>query len=477
MTAAARTAIDDAIPAFKEAVGDGGWTTDQDEIAPHVVEDRGLYRGVTPLLLKPSSTEQLARIVGLCHEKGIAIVPQAGNTSLCGGSTPHDDGSEVIVSVARMNRIREIDAVNYTMTAEAGCILANLQDAADEADRFFPLSLAAEGTCQIGGNLSTNAGGINVLRYGNARELVLGLEVVLPNGEVWNGLRSLRKDNTGYDLKQLFLGAEGTLGIITAAVLKLFPKPRDIQTAFVAVPDPEAALELLARARAGSGDTLSCFELIPRIAIDFALRHIPGVQDPLSEPHPWYVLMELSSSAEGEALRDTLEGLFEGWFEQGLVLDATLAASGAQRQQLWHIRESLPEAQKPEGGSIKHDVSVPVSRVAEFIARGTEATEKAIPGSRVMAFGHAGDGNIHFNVSQPEGADRARFLGEWKRLNRIIHDIVADMDGSFSAEHGVGRLKLDDVERYKSPIEINLMRSLKQAIDPKGIMNPGKVVP
>jgi FAD/FMN-containing dehydrogenase len=428
------------------------------------------------MVVRPASTQEVAEVVKICAAAGIGIVPQSGNTGLVGGGIPHDHGEEIVLSLGRMNRVRAIDPLNYTITVEAGCILASVQKAAADADRLFPLSLGAEGTCQIGGNLSTNAGGIAVLRYGMARDLVLGLEVVLPDGRIWNGLRGLRKDNTGYDLKQLFVGAEGTLGIITAAVLKLFPRPGAVETGFVAVPDPAAAIELLARVRAGTGDAVTAFELISRPALDMVLRHIPGTSDPLGTPSPWYVLLEASSGASGGGLRAALEQVLADAAEAGLVQDATLAASSEQAKALWRLRETITEAQKPEGGSIKHDVSVPVSKVPEFIARASAAVEAALPGIRVVAFGHAGDGNIHFNLSQPIGADRAAYLARWEEFNRIVHDIVAELQGSISAEHGIGRLKREELKHYKSPLEIELMRTLKRALDPKGIMNPDKVV-
>jgi FAD/FMN-containing dehydrogenase len=466
-----------AIERIKALVGPRGFFETPSDMAPYLVEERGLYRGQSPLVVRPASTAEVAGVVKICAEAGLAIVPQGGNTGLTGAGVPHDQGGEIVVSLSRMNRIREVDALNYAITVEAGVILANVQKAAHEADRLFPLSLAAEGTCQVGGNLSTNAGGIQVLRYGMARDLVLGLEVVLPNGQVWDGLRALRKDNTGYDLKQLFIGAEGTLGIITAAVLKLYSRPKSVETGFLAVRDPAAAIELLSRAREGSGDAVTAFELMSRRTLEMVLAHMPGTTNPLSEAHDWYVLLELSAGDSGGGLRGALESLLEKALEDGLILDAALAASTEQARAMWRLRETVNEAQKPEGGSIKHDVSVPVSRVPDFIAQATAAVEAALPGIRVVAFGHVGDGNIHYNLSQPVGADRSAYLARWHEFNRIVHDIVTAMNGSISAEHGIGRLKRDELAHYRSPIEIGLMRTLKQAIDPKGIMNPGKVVP
>lgn len=454
-------------------VGPGNVLTGPD-MAPYLGEERDLFRGSALAILRPGSTEEVANVVRRCAFERIAIVPQGGNTGLCGGAVP--SGNAVVISTERLNRIRAIDPVNFTLTAEAGCILEAIQAAAEEADCLFPLSLGAEGSCRIGGNLSTNAGGINVLRYGNARDLVLGLEVVLADGRIWNGLRALKKDNTGYDLKHLFIGAEGTLGIVTAAILKLFPRPREIATAFIALNEPKAALEILSRARQASGDAVTACELVPRFGLELGLTHTTDVRDPFAAPHPWYLLLELSSSRPG-GLREALEAVLADTLETGLVIDAVLAESGDQRKALWRIRETIPRAQKKEGGSIKHDVSVPVSRVPEFLAQATKAVEEALPGLRVCAFGHLGDGNIHFNLTQPKGADKQEFLAEWERMNRVVHDIVSAMDGSISAEHGIGRLKVAEMARYKSDVELDLMRRVKAALDPDAIMNPGKVLP
>ena len=461
---------------LRGVLGAEGVIDDPDRLAPHLIDERGKYRGEAAAMARPASTAEVAAVVAFCAERGIAMVPQGGNTSMCGASVPHEHGREILVSLSRMNRIRAIDPANDTMTAEAGCILAHLQEAAAEAGRMLPLSLAAEGSCEIGGNVSTNAGGVNVLRHGMTRSQVLGLEVVLPDGAVWDGLRALRKDNTGYDLKQLFIGAEGTLGIVTAAVLKLEPTPRATATAWAAVPDPEAALALLALAREASGGALCAFEFESRRCVDFVLRNIPAVRDPFDGRHDWFVLVEMASPAADTPLRAAMEGFLEGALERGLVLDAAVAASEAQARNLWALREHVSEAQKPEGGSIKHDVSVPVSRVPEFLRRADAAVEAAIPGARPVAFGHMGDGNVHYNVTQPEGADREAFLAQWERLNEVVHDLVVDMDGSFSAEHGIGRLKRDALAQYRSPVELGLMRRIKQALDPHGLMNPGKVV-
>jgi D-lactate dehydrogenase (cytochrome) len=460
-------------PDFTAIIGAANVLTGADMEA-YLREERGLYHGSALAVVRPGSTAEVAAVVTACAQAGIAIVPQGGNTGLCGGGVPQ--GRSVVISTERLTRIRALDPVNFTLTAEAGCVLATLQAAAEEQDCLFPLSLGAEGSCRIGGNISTNAGGVNVLRYGNTRELVLGLEVVLPDGRVWNGLRSLRKDNTGYDLKHLFIGAEGTLGIVTACVLKLFPRPREVATAMVALPEPKAALDILAAARAASGDAVTACELIPRIGIDLCLAHVTGARDPFAARAPWVLLLELSSSRPG-GLREALEGVLERAIEDGHALDAVLAESGEQRKSFWRIREGIPEAQKKEGGSIKHDVAVATSRVPEMLERCTAAVESALPGVRVVAFGHLGDGNIHFNLTQPAGADKQAFLDQWARMNKLVHDIVSDMGGSVSAEHGIGQLKIAEMARYKSEVELDLMQRVKAALDPHGIMNPGKVLP
>jgi FAD/FMN-containing dehydrogenase len=453
---------------LKAAAGPGGSSDDPDELAPHLVEWRNRYRGQTPLLLRPSNADQVAALVAICAEAEVAIVPQGGNTGLMGGQIPRP--GEVLLSLERMNRVRAVDAVDNTMTVEAGCTLAAAQQAAAGAGRLFPLSLAAEGTCQIGGNLSTNAGGVHVLRYGNARELVLGLEVVTPDGTLWNGLRALRKDNTGYDLKQLFLGAEGTLGIITAAVVKLYPQHRHVQTIFAAVPSPTAAVQLLSHVRGASDDGVLAFELLPRFGLEIVTRHVPATHDPLGAPSPWYVLFDLTVAPAAA------EAVLGGALEAGLVSDAVLAASSAQAAALWKLRESLSEAQKPEGASIKHDVSVPVSRIPALVDQVNAAVARLVPGIRPCPFGHVGDGNLHFNLSQPVGMERAAFMAREDVIHEAVHDIVAALGGSISAEHGIGVAKREEIRRYKSPVEIALMRRIKEALDPKGIMNPGKGV-
>ena len=466
----------DVLDRLKALVGPKGFIADRSEMAPYLSEWRELYHGRSPLVLRPATTAEVASVVGLCRETGTKLVPQGGNTGMCGGAVPFEAGDEVVLSLGRLNRIRAIDPLNDTLTVEAGCVLEAVQRAADDADRYFPLRIGSQGSCQIGGNLSTNAGGTAVLRYGNTRELVLGLEVVLADGRVWDGLRGLRKDNTGYDLKQLFIGAEGTLGVITAAVLKLYPKPRDVQTAFAAVPDVAAAVRLLEIARRESGDQVTAFELLPRICLDIVARHIPGAVDPIAKPHPWYVLVELSSGRVGGALRETLEDVLGQGLEAGLVLDAAVADSTAQAAGLWKIRDSLSEAEKREGASIKHDISVPISRIDEFIATADAALARTVPGFRSIAFGHIGDGNVHYNPMQPVGTDRQAFLASWNEVNTVVHDIVAGFDGSISAEHGLGRLKRDEITRYKSDVELDLMRALKRQLDPTGILNPGKVI-
>jgi FAD/FMN-containing dehydrogenase len=468
--------IDRALAEIKRILGPKGIIADARDMAPYLVEERGLYHGAARLVARPGSTEEVAAVVRCCAAAHLPIVPQGGNTGLVGAAVPPEDGSAVLLSLGRMNRVRAIDPVDFTVTVEAGAVLADVQRAAEDVDRLFPLSLGAEGSCQIGGNLSTNAGGIAVLRYGNMRELTLGLEVVLPDGRVWDGLRALRKDNTGYDLKHLFIGGEGTLGIITAATLKLFPRPRAVETAFLGLKRVEDAMALFARARKASGDQLTAFELIPRLGLEMAMRHAPGVGDPLAAAARWYVLLQVSSSQAEGGLRPALESFLAEAMSDQLVQDGTIADSGKQANALWRIREGMVEAQKHEGGSIKHDVSVPVSKVAAFVVEATAAVEARLPGIRPLAFGHVGDGNIHFNLSQPKGAETAVFLARWAEFNHIVHDIVQRFGGSISAEHGIGRLKREELPHYKSAIELELMRRVKQALDPDGLMNPGKVI-
>jgi len=464
--------MSDAISRLKEAAGPKGWSEDASEIAPHLVEWRSKYRGHSALLLKPQTTAQVSAILAICNETKTPVVPQGGNTGLAGGQIPLN--GEILLSLERMNKIRNVDADGASLIAEAGVVLANVQAAADAAGKYFPLSLAAEGSATIGGNLSTNAGGVNVLRYGSARDLVLGLEVVLADGRVLDLLRSLRKDNTGYDLKQLFIGAEGTLGVITAAALKLFPKPKSRVTTFIALPSLEAAIALLNRLQDETGGQVSAFELIPRIGLEFVLKHIPQTSDPLRAPSPWYVLMEATSAAT--SLKGAVENTIARAIDAGQATDAVFAASDAQAAALWRLRESLSEAQKHEGASIKHDVSVPVRAIPELLKKGIAAVEKITPGARPVPFGHIGDGNIHFNFSVAKGGDNDAFLAKWNEVSRAVHDIVHTLGGSISAEHGLGVMKRDEILRYKSPAEIELMRTLKRTLDPNNILNPGKVV-
>src|SRR5262245_618699 len=458
---------------FAAIVGERYAITDPVEIAPYVSEERGLYHGSLPLVLRPGSIAEVSAILKLASETGTPIVPQGGNTGLVGGQTPHH--GEVLLSLRRLDRIREVDPTSNTMTCEAGVVLIKAQEAAASAGRLFPLSLGAEGSCTIGGNLSTNAGGTGALAYGVARELVLGLEVVLADGRVLNSLRKLKKDNTGYDLRHLFIGAEGTLGVITAAVLKLFPRPRAVETAFIGVRTPAAALALLNLAEERAGGMVTGFELIPRIAVEFAVKHAPGCRDPLAAKHAWYILLELSSQAR-EGLRATMEDLLMTAAERRLLEDATIAENLEQTKSFWLLRHHIADTQKYEGGSIKHDVSVPVNAVPDFIAEATAAVEAMIPGCRPVPFGHLGDGNIHYNVSQPLGADRAAFIARWDEVNDAVFAIVARHGGSISAEHGIGVMKRDLLPAVKDPVAYDLMRTLKRTLDPKGILNPGKVL-
>jgi D-lactate dehydrogenase (cytochrome) len=457
---------------FAAIVGDKYAVTDPHEVAPYLVEERGLYQGRSPLVLRPGSTAEVSAICKLATETKTALVPQGGNTGLVGGQTPHH--GEVVVSLRRLDKIRSVDTQSNAMTLEAGVILANAQQAAANAERLFPLSLGSEGSCTIGGNLSSNAGGIAALAYGVARDLVLGLEVVLADGRIMHGLSSLKKDNTGYDLRDLFVGAEGTLGIITAATLKMFPKPRSVETAFAAIDSPADALKLLDISRNTAAGSLTSFELLPQIAIDFAVKHGPSVRAPMAGPHPWYVLMEISSSRDDA--RDTIEAALEKGMEDGIVHDAVIAANLDQRAAFWKLREIVSPAQKPEGGSIKHDISVPVAAVPDFLIEADAAVTKLIPGARPFAFGHLGDGNIHYNVSQPVGADMAGFLARWHDVNDVVHGIVAKHGGSISAEHGIGVLKRDELPHVKDPVALAIMRSIKANLDPLNIMNPGKVL-
>jgi FAD/FMN-containing dehydrogenase len=453
-------------------VGPKGLTSDAEILAPLLKDWTGYYKGETALMVSPASTEEVAAVVKACARVGVGIVPQGGNTGLVGAQLPH---GEILLSLKRMNRVRQVDAMDYTITVEAGCVLADVQKAALAADRFFPLSLGAEGSCVIGGNISTNAGGINVIRYGNTRELVLGLEVVLPDGQVWEGLRRLRKDNTGYALKHLFVGAEGTLGIVTAATLRLFPRPVEQATAFAALRDLDAAIELLSILRSGSGDSISSYELIPRMGLEIGAEFGASV-DPLAEKHDWYALIEYSGTVADGSTRPKLEATLAVALEQGVIVDATIAESLGQSAQLWKIREAMVEFQYKIGASIKHDVSVPVSRVPEFIRRANKALAEAVPGIRPLAFGHVGDGNVHYNLTQPKGMERAAYVALTDQVHRVVYDTCAALDGSFSAEHGVGAIKREELARYRPKVELELMRAVKKALDPQNRMNPGKVL-
>jgi FAD/FMN-containing dehydrogenase len=424
----------------------------------------------------PRSVEQISRLLGWCNEQRIGVVPQGGNTGYCGGATPDESGEEIVLSLQRLARIRSLDALNYSLLAEAGCTLQAVQTAAADAARCFPLSLGSEGSCQIGGNLSTNAGGTSVLRYGMMRDLVLGLEVVLADGRILPCAQALRKDNTGYDVKALFLGAEGTLGVITAANLKLFPQIRATATALVAVPDIQSAVALLSELRAASGERVSSFELLPRIAVELTVRHSEGVVDPLERAHPWYALCELSSSQDDEALSAVLERVLAEALDRGLILDAAIVQNERERMQLWGLRENIPEAQRRDGASLKHDISLPITVLPQFVERAGAWLRVNIPEGRLIAYGHLGDGNLHFNLNQAPGVDRALFLAREPAVKRAMHDLVHDCGGSFSAEHGIGKLKVGELERYAPPVELDLMRTIKRSLDPRGILNPGKVL-
>ena len=464
-----------ALARMVDIVGPAHTIADPERQLPYVHELRGLYHGNAALVLRPGSTAEVAQIIALANEARIAIVPQGGNTGLVGGQTPSPDGTEVVLSLARLNRVRSIDAAGGAMIVEAGVTLADAQAAAEHAGKLFPLSLPSEGSCQIGGVLATNAGGTAVLAYGNARALTLGLEVVTASGEVWDGLRTLKKDNTGYDLRDLFVGSEGTLGVITAAALKLFPRPADTTVALAALPSLQAVAALFQLAEARGTGSLTAFEFMSRFTLELVTRHIPNARFPLRDASPWYVLLELSSFVEdsGEA---AMQRLLTEASENGTVSDAVIAGSLAQAQALWRLRESASEAQRPEGGSIKHDVSVPMARVPEFIALAGAAVEHVCPGARPVIFGHFGDGNVHYNVTQPPGMDKTAYLALWGEMSRAVHDVVASLGGSISAEHGIGQMKRDELVRFKSPLELALMRKIKAALDPNGILNPGKLL-
>jgi FAD/FMN-containing dehydrogenase len=458
----------DVISRLKAVLGEGGWSQDPERLAPKLVEWRGRWTGATPLLALPKTTAEVSAVVGVCAEAGVAITPQGGNTGLVSGQIPQ---GEVLLSTERLRAIRDIDAFDDVIVVEAGVTLAAVHEAAEAQRRRFPLSLASEGSATVGGLVSTNAGGTAVLRYGTMRELVLGIEAVLPSGEVWNGLKRLRKDNTGYDLKQLLIGAEGTLGVVTAASLKLFPILPSRAVAMCAVPSPADAIQLLARAKEQTGGQVEAFELMSRLGVAFALKNIPGLREPLAQPHPWYVLIETASGEPGAA-EAGLERVLTSALESGLVLDAAVAQTDAQAKALWAIRENQSGGQRPEGAAWKHDVSVPVSRIAQFIETATAAVERFAPGVRVVAFGHVGDGNVHYDVLRAEGAEDGPHNALRDEGSRIVHDIVASMDGSISAEHGLGAMKTAEALRYKSPVEVAALRAIRAALDPGRIMNP-----
>jgi FAD/FMN-containing dehydrogenase len=463
------------VSSLKTIVGEAHVLTEDADVAPYVTDWRDAFHGRARAVVRPGTTSEVAGVVRCCAEHRAPIVPQGGNTSLCGGATPHANGSEIVLSLARLARVRAVDTANATLTVEAGVPLVRVQQAADEAGLFFPLSLAAEGSCTIGGNLSTNAGGTAVLRFGNARDLVIGLEVVLADGRIWEGLKGLRKDNTGYDLKQLFIGSEGTLGIITAAVLKLFPKPRVSATAFAAMADVDSAVALLAALKQALGDRLTGFELISRRCVDITRAVFPAFADPLPG-HPWYALIQADDPAETSPLAAQLEAALATAVENGGARDATIAQSAAQSDALWTLREHIPEAQRREGHNIKHDVSLAVSRIPAFLREAEARLDAALPGVRYLIFGHLGDGNLHYNLSPPPGVALDVFRRESARANRIVYDLVSEMGGSFSAEHGIGQLKRDELTRYKAGVEIELMQRIKRALDPGSLLNPGKVV-
>lgn len=468
--------MNDFLEQCRAVAGPAHVLTEAADKAPYLTDWRQRFTGKALAVVRPGSTEEVAAIVRLCNQFRVPIVPQGGNTGLVLGSVPDESGTAIVLVLTRLNRIRAIDPLNNTMTVDAGCILQNVQQAAEEAGRLFPLSLAAEGSCTIGGNLAANAGGTAVLRYGNARELCLGLEVVTPQGDIWNGLRGLRKDNTGYDLRDLYIGSEGTLGIITAAVLKLFPQPHTRLTALFALEGPEQALALLSLAQARCGATLTGFELMSGFCLQLVTQHFPEARLPLADPHPYYVLMEISDHEAAEHAEAAVEELVEAAVEEEILADAILATSLAQSKALWDLREHIPLAQAEEGLNIKHDISVPISDIGHFIQSTDALLQQQFPGSRMVTFGHLGDGNLHYNVSAPEKVAPAEFILQQDAINRVVHDQVHQFSGSISAEHGLGALKNEEIKHYKSPVELQLMHAIKQALDPSNLMNPGKVV-
>ncbi len=460
------------LESLKVIVGPRGWKTDAHDLEPYLTEWRGVFVGRTPMVVAPATTDEVAAVVRACSDAGVGIVPQGGNTGLCAGAVPDESGEQIVLSLERLNRIRELDALNYSIEVEVGCLLATIQAAANDGGLYFPLSLAAEGSCQIGGNLATNAGGLNVIRYGTARALVLGLEVVLADGSVLSSMRSLRKDTAGYDLKQLFIGCEGTLGIITAAALKLFPAPGELTTALIALRESGDAVRLLAKLRTTLADRIEAFELVSGPIFELVERHIPGAKLPFSDQHPWYVLMQVATNGEQEVLENAL--LTEP--EAELIVDAVIAKNSAEANQLWHLRHSIAEAERQHGKGLKHDISVPVSKMQEFLVRGDALLADMMPDAELLAFGHVGDGNLHYNVQLPSGLTQEQWDEAGERITVAVYDLVATLGGSFSAEHGVGRLKKRYLERYRGGVELELMRRLKSTLDPQNILNPGKVI-
>jgi FAD/FMN-containing dehydrogenase len=464
------------IESLKGLLGPGGWLDAAPDRAPFETDFRRLHHGATPLVALPDSTAAVAALVAFCARERIAIVPQGGNTGYCGGATPRPSGNEILLSTRRLRKIRSVDAKNDSLTAEAGCVLAELQSAAADVNRLLPMSLGSEGSATLGGIVSTNAGGTAVMRYGMMRALVLGLEVVLPDGRVLGQLSALRKDNTGYDVKQLFVGAEGTLGIVTAATLRLFPRPAATATALAGLASPADALALLARLRETLGDTVTTFELIPRIALEFVCRHVPGARDPFGAPEAWYVLAEATLAAADAGFGERFASAVARAIDDGIARDAVIASSGAERAAFWRLRETIPEAQGREGASLKHDISVEPAKIPAFIEAGRALLERLAPGARLVAYGHLGDGNLHYNLSEPVGGDGGRLAARSDEIRRAVHDLVAAFGGSISAEHGIGQSKVGELERYEDPAALGLMRAIKHAIDPDGIMNPGKVL-
>ncbi|MFG3601941.1 FAD-binding oxidoreductase [Micromonospora chersina] len=467
----------DLVGQLGQIVGPAGLITDPGVMAGYLTDWRNAYSGTAAAVVRPGDTGQVAAVVALCRDAGVAVVPQGGNTGLCGGAVPDSSGRQLVLSLTRMRRIRDLDVANQTITVEAGAVLQSVREAAAAAGCLFPLSLGAEASCTIGGNLATNAGGTGVLRYGTMRDLTLGLEVVLPDGRIWNGLRGLRKDNTGYDLKQLFIGAEGTLGVITAAVLKLFPAVRRRATAWVALPGPQAAVDLIGILREIAGDRLTGFEIMSRQSVEFVLRHSPGARDPFGDHHPWYALVELSDTLPHAGLDEVIETTLGEAFDRGAVRDAVIASGPAQATALWALREGISEAQNHEGPSLKHDVTVPVSRIPAFVDRTDRALREAVPGIRIVTYGHVGDGNLHYNLSKPVGSEDEEFVARADALARLVYDSTHTFHGSISAEHGLGHSKREIIADYADGHGLDLMRGLKQLFDPRGLMNPGKVLP